>query len=103
MFSFQDWLFSVTVEFAVSFFILFDKWDHVEGPLTNKNDFSIFDASVVPLSLYNCALTHLHRLKLVVSANIDVSLSLCFESNNRVVIEPSREFNMIGVSSVWQI
>lgn len=104
MLAFNDCLLRAIVLLLVLFLILIDEGHQVDGSLANEDDLTIFDTSIrVILLLNNMTLSDIHRLKEVITPNFDRSFPLGFERDNRIVIEPGWEINVIGVSPMRQL
>ena len=80
-----------------------NKWNEIDWTLIDENNFAIYDAISHVLILYNATLADAHRLIAIVASNVDLTLSLCLECDDRVVVKLLRELNVIGITSVRQV
>lgn len=100
--AFHDRLERALVHFSVLSLVLLDDRQQIEGTLSDENDLTIFDTSIVILSLHDATLPDSHRGELIVTTNVDVLLSLGLEGHDRTVVEFGGELDVVGVTSMWQ-
>ena len=80
-----------------------NKWNEIDWTLIDKDDLTIYDAICHVLILYNATLTNAHWLIAIVASNVDLTLPLCLECDDRVVVQLLRELHVIGITSMRQI
>ena len=66
--------------------VCLNKWNEIDWPLIDKDDLAINDAICHVLILNNATLADAHWLKAIVASNVDLTLPLCLECDNRVVV-----------------
>ena len=89
--------------FFVCLLVGLDEGHEIDGALPNEYNVAIFETSRVVIGGNHATLSDAHRFIQVILANLDASFSLCLECHNRIVIQPVREIDMIGVTPVRQI
>lgn len=102
MLSLKDRLLSAFELFFVTFFVSLHERHQIHRALSNEYYVSIFDFLRIVICLNDTTLAETHRFKHVISANGNLSLTLCFKCHNRVVVEAFWKFYVISVSSMRQ-
>jgi len=87
----------------VLLFVFLNEWNQVERALSDENNFAIFNATIIVLSLDNATLSDSHRFKEVVATNVNLTLALSFKSDDGVVVEARGERHMVSVTSVGEV
>ena len=102
MLAFENRLLRTIVSLFILFLILFDPGYEINVE-SNEHDFTILNTIILILILNDLTLADLHRVISIISSNINLTLSLCLKSYERVVVKALREGDMVCISSVRKI
>ena len=91
------------MQLFILFLVCLNKWNEIDWTLIDKDDLAIHNAICHVLILYNATLADAHWLIAIVASNVDLTLPLCLECDDRVVVQLLRELHVIGVTSMRQV